>query len=853
MRNEGKQAEGNPFSLAGVLFDILLLLVNCVGIVGALTEILEIPWEEVPKGQAGTMAVQDGVNGIVFWGGVFLFCVAVVFLRGVPIGKKAIFCSVICVISYLLVGIICKNALTVGISTLFQNAVQSLNENYGFHIAWTVSWMDASIRTLVITGTALYILFPPVLLAGVLGLYDKGFCLILGNALWFTAACACDRFPGFFNLSFCVLGVVATLVQKEFCSRPGKGFGVVACAVSLAGLCMAAVFFFLLPVLDWQYEEIVERRAQFYALVNEEWLPRIKQMLPGEGFGSGVDVTGELGRDQLFAYTADDAYRVTVDRKPQGAIYLKGFVGDTYGEREWLAGTDEELEDYYQSKGMELPDSYNKLFNLSYEAARELQGGEEPAHIRIEELGGRGSYSIYPYGALLDDGYRVHGDGSAARKSSDYTFQYYPLSGFGRQGVLQEDRRETEQYYRQFVYDSYLEYPREKLPRLTKFLETAKIRTDNVYVCVLDLMYLLDSQADYNLDAENNPAGTDFVEYFLLDSHEGYCMHFASTAVLALRYFGIPARYVAGYTVSPSDFEHGGGEYTAVLTGRQAHAWAEVYLDTIGWVPVEMTPSAVAFPEDNRMEQAGALGQLAGQGLMLSENEELWNPDKMAWQSMNSEYGLQSTEGQELGTGGLSETTGMSGLEDAAASEGIKESGSTTEPDPTVEDGTSGNETERDSQRDEEDSETKTPVTERLGFRIFMRVLAVCLLLAALVCLEKWDENRRRDNFRKAEIREQIYLLYKSFRRVFQTVGIRRNLDIDGEEFRLLFRNFFQVEEGDYEGFCHILEKNTFAEEAPSEIEFQELLALYKRLTEQVYLRVSFYKKPLIRRYLNCI
>lgn len=843
MKNEKKHAAEEPFSLAGCLFDIVLMFVNSIGIAGALTEILEMSWRKI-----GKVNVLPGLDPVLFWGVLLLICAVAVLIRSGSSGKKVLIRAAVCGILYLFLGVIFRRMLTGGLSMVLKDAVENLNRRYEFHIAWTAAWpggnaeWSTELRTLALTCSVLYVLFPLELLAGVFGRYDRGFCLIVGNALWFTLACICDIFPGFFFLAFCVAGAVGTLVQKDFRKRPGVGFAVAACAMALAGLSMAAVFHFFLPAMDEQYEEMQERRGEFYRLVNEEWIPKVKSILPGGGFGSGVDVTGELGRNHLFAYTADNMYRVTVDEKPQGAMYLKGFVGGDYGEREWLAQSDRELEDYYRANGMKVPENYGELANISYEAARELQHNAAPSHIRIEELGGRGSYSIYPYGALLTEEFQVHGDGSVARKSGDYGFQYYFLSGFGGRSALPGSLAEEEQDYRRYVYDQFLEYPEEKLPRLTAWLENADIRTDNVYVCALDLIQYLDRQADYNLDAENNPSGTDFVEYFLFDSREGYCMHFASAAVLALRYFGIPARYATGYTVSPSDFAVGeGGEYTAVLTGRQAHAWAEVYLDTIGWVPVEMTPGAVAFPEDNRMEQLGQLGRLAGQGLMLSENEELWQQDRMAWQN-------DLTEGEEVPETSMpEERPEQSEFQDEENGSQFALSPEETGP----ENGISGNRPEGDAgmQQMPEAAEKRIPLVERTGFRIFMAAMAAFMLLGALVCLEKWDENRRRELFGRADRKERIFLLYRNFRSAFQLAGYRRELAVDGEEFRKIMLDSFRVSEAEYEAFCSILEKNSFGNEEPSEEEFREIHSLHDRLLKEAYERAAFYKKPLFRRY----
>lgn len=95
----------------------------------------------------------------------------------------------------------------------------------------------------------------------------------------------------------------------------------------------------------------------------------------------------------------------------------------------------------------------------------------------------------------------------------------------------------------------------------------------------------------YQLELPAITDGTDSVEYFLSESHEGYCMHFASAGTLILREMGVPARYASGYIVKQEAFvKNGDGSYTASVKDQNAHAWVEIYLDNIGWVPVEMTP-----------------------------------------------------------------------------------------------------------------------------------------------------------------------------------------------------------------------------------------------------------------------
>ncbi len=96
---------------------------------------------------------------------------------------------------------------------------------------------------------------------------------------------------------------------------------------------------------------------------------------------------------------------------------------------------------------------------------------------------------------------------------------------------------------------------------------------------------------------------------FLFETRRGFCEHFASSFVMMMRAAGIPARVVTGYQ---------GGELNAVgnyfvIRQRDAHAWAEVWLDGSGWVRVD--PTAAVAPE--RIEHGIDLGASNAGGAVL--------------------------------------------------------------------------------------------------------------------------------------------------------------------------------------------------------------------------------------------
>ena len=72
------------------------------------------------------------------------------------------------------------------------------------------------------------------------------------------------------------------------------------------------------------------------------------------------------------------------------------------------------------------------------------------------------------------------------------------------------------------------------------------------------------------------------MDWFLFEHLKGTCGNFSSAFVVMARSVGIPSRVVSGWVVDSTQ------ENQTVYTD-QAHQWAEVALDGIGWVTFEST------------------------------------------------------------------------------------------------------------------------------------------------------------------------------------------------------------------------------------------------------------------------
>ena len=140
--------------------------------------------------------------------------------------------------------------------------------------------------------------------------------------------------------------------------------------------------------------------------------------------------------------------------------------------------------------------------------------------------------------------------------------------------------------YREMIKEQYL--PKTDIsPELEAWLAyiTADARTDTEKLKKIEDTL---SEMKYNTSPGELPAtvtdAQSFLDYFILEKGEGYCVHFATAFVLLARAEGLPARYVQGFCIPMVR-----GDETPVYSDM-AHAWPEVYIEGKGWIPFEPTP-----------------------------------------------------------------------------------------------------------------------------------------------------------------------------------------------------------------------------------------------------------------------
>ena len=277
--------------------------------------------------------------------------------------------------------------------------------------------------------------------------------------------------------------------------------------------------------------------------------------------GAGrLDVAAVTDENQL----QDVLMRVTAGR--DGHVYLRhcsygGYTGTGWGTApEYPGGT---------------------VPNFAARAV-ESSGMAETEEVRIELVAAGSSLLYLPYYTAVDFDSDAYANGSGI----EYSLRHMSYEGSYRVLSLPANLRDAELAYRQFVYGSYLSLPESTRDALLDIAEENALNGDDVLESVSLVAEFVRNSAVYNIDTQPYPS-EDYAVYLLTEGTEGYCVHFATAAAAMYRALGIPARLVSGVLAEAV------ADTPVEVRRLNEHAWVEVYLDGIGWLPVEVTPGTL--------------------------------------------------------------------------------------------------------------------------------------------------------------------------------------------------------------------------------------------------------------------
>ena len=331
---------------------------------------------------------------------------------------------------------------------------------------------------------------------------------------------------------------------------------------------------------------------------------------------------GDLTRPVPAADGTDAILSVTSDKTD--TLYLRGFVGDTYENGTWSAL---DAETAANEKDLFYWLHENGFYPQSQFALSAIQTAEyETETIQISNLSACSLYRYEPFSVVPSSaGTAKNRLAPSTVKTSgwngerEYSYTVIANSSAILPEILDELQQneandaylQMESAYRDFV-DSYARaVPQEYTDELGTLLEETKQNLDfsgaltkeEAQLCALSFLETC-FDGNTSLPLDSTVKGTTY--------------QYATVAVLALRYYGIPARYVEGFTVRTTENE------TASVTAENAGAWVEVYQDGVGWLPLALTPGLESLaPEqtESGIKPVGT-GEGEGSGPRITEGQE---------------------------------------------------------------------------------------------------------------------------------------------------------------------------------------------------------------------------------------
>ncbi len=124
--------------------------------------------------------------------------------------------------------------------------------------------------------------------------------------------------------------------------------------------------------------------------------------------------------------------------------------------------------------------------------------------------------------------------------------------------------------------------------------------------------------------------GKEPVDDFLFNTKRGFCEHYASSFVYLMRAAGVPARIVTGYQggeLNPN------GNYL-IIRQSDAHAWAEVWLESRGWIRVD--PTSAVSPSRIESGIGSALSDSDLLPLLSRQDYPILKKLYLNWDSVNN-------------------------------------------------------------------------------------------------------------------------------------------------------------------------------------------------------------------------
>lgn len=363
---------------------------------------------------------------------------------------------------------------------------------------------------------------------------------------------------------------------------------------------------------------------------------QVKQSIHDFRYGADVLPSGNLRNADMLNTNANAMLSIRTEYEK--TLYLRGFVGTSYNSGSWTPLSDAAYGGQYAGMLDWLSQqNFDPLTQVADYYALSEDSSIKANDVTVSTKDASRYYIYAPSSLKTISASRISDDKDTRLKSSrlfgasQYEFQEVSSSKPSELTVRhdwvssptteqQKQYSRAEAVYRDFVYDTYTTVDSRLSNMINSiFWADSTSDQDSIYGSVCRIRERLGELVSYAARPESPSDETDPIVYFLTTSHKGNAALYASVAVQAFRNHGIPARYVEGYYIGANNVASSkSGEI--LLTGANAHAWAEVYFDGIGWLPVDVTPGY--YYDAITLQQMVAAPDAAHKKAMLEDDDQ---------------------------------------------------------------------------------------------------------------------------------------------------------------------------------------------------------------------------------------
>lgn len=448
-----------------------------------------------------------------------------------------------------------EGSLRLSMEGLIYQITELYDRGYGWGI---LQWTDRNLLSQDTTPALLALGLP---IGAVLSLtVTKGRLGWVGTGLALLPLLSClllkDTVPAEEYLALLLFAVVMLILTDSVRRRDPRQANRLTMALLLPLTLGLALLFVFCPRETYNGQSGAQKLEELVlSLFEKVELPEGSALIPG-------DQSRTVNLEDVGKREKDSTVIMTVRAQETGSIYLRGCAYDIYDGTSWSS-----------TPGW---NSWNLFYSTGSDTVKSLSIKTRQAH----------SVLYFTYNPYASEQKVVNGRMRNEDGLTEYTVYYQDAPSYSEEWDGREDAIGGDQLA------EYLQLPdptrQQALDILTHRVgvPTETINAGQVWKNAAYIVNWVSRRAQYDLNTDPMPAGeSDFAMWFLNESDTGYCTHYATAAVVLLRAAGIPAQYVTGYLVSAK-----AGQDVDV-TASNAHAWVEVFINGVGWVALEPTPS----------------------------------------------------------------------------------------------------------------------------------------------------------------------------------------------------------------------------------------------------------------------